>query len=124
MHEADAGTRAETRTPNARQRVLRPLPGPPRRVGDGIAESTGLARQACAGPTEQGGIEASSLMEEVVSRENLLLAYRRVKRNQGAPGVFCKSTSFRGRPLQRLPWTASQAASFPRRLATPQLLFR
>jgi RNA-directed DNA polymerase len=28
-----------------------------------------------------------TLMEEVVSRENLLLAYRRVKRNQGAPGV-------------------------------------
>jgi group II intron reverse transcriptase/maturase len=26
-------------------------------------------------------------MEEVVSRENLLLAYRRVKRNKGAPGV-------------------------------------
>jgi RNA-directed DNA polymerase len=26
-------------------------------------------------------------MEEVVSRENLLLAYRRVKRNRGAPGV-------------------------------------
>jgi len=63
------------------------MPRPPRRIGDGIAERTGLARQACAGPDEQGGIGASLLMEEVVSRENLWLAYRRVKRNQGAPGV-------------------------------------
>jgi RNA-directed DNA polymerase len=74
MHEADADSRAE-------------MPGPPRRVGDGIAESTGLARQTCAGPTEEDGTEASLLMDEVVSRENLLLAYRRVKRNKGAPGV-------------------------------------
>jgi len=74
MHEADAEIRAE-------------MPGPPRKVGDGIAESMGLARQACAGPTDEGGDEASLLMEEVVSRENLLLAYRRVKRNKGAPGV-------------------------------------
>jgi len=63
------------------------MPGPPPRVGDGIAESTGMARQACAGPTDTDGDKASLLMEEVVSRENLLLAYRRVKRNQGAPGV-------------------------------------
>ena len=74
MHEAGADSRAE-------------MPGPPPRVGDGIAESTGLARQACAGRTDEGGDEASLLMEEVVSRENLLLAYRRVKRNHGAPGV-------------------------------------
>jgi RNA-directed DNA polymerase len=63
------------------------MPGPPRKVGDGIAEDTGLARQACAGPTDTGEDKASELMEEVVSRENLLLAYRRVKRNRGAPGV-------------------------------------
>jgi len=74
MHEAGADSRAE-------------MPGPPPRVGDGIAESTGLARQACAGRTDEGGDEASLLMEEVVSRENLVLAYRRVKRNHGAPGI-------------------------------------
>ena len=74
MHEADAESRAE-------------MPGPPRRVGDGIAESTGLARQACAGSTDEGGNKAWLLMEEVVSRETLLLAYRRVKRNHGAAGV-------------------------------------
>jgi len=74
MHEAGADSRAE-------------MPGPPPRVGDGIAESTGLARQACAGPTDADGEKASLLMEEVVSRENLWVAYRRVKRNRGAPGV-------------------------------------
>jgi len=63
------------------------MPGPPRRVGDGIAERMGLARQACAGPTEQGGDEAPGLMEEVVSRENLMVAYWRVVRNKGAAGV-------------------------------------
>jgi len=46
-----------------------------------------LARQACAGPTEAAGDESQRLMDKVVSRENLLMAYRRVVRNQGAPGV-------------------------------------
>ena len=46
-----------------------------------------MARQACAGPTEAAGDESLRLMDKVVSRENLLRAYRRVVRNQGAPGV-------------------------------------
>lgn len=63
------------------------MSGPPVRAGDGIAEGSGLARQTCAGPTGQAGDESSKLMDKVVSRENLLLAYRRVMRNKGAPGV-------------------------------------
>jgi hypothetical protein len=74
MHERDADTRAEK-------------PGPPARAGGGTAEGSGLARQACAGPTEAAGDESLRLMDKVVSRENLLRAYRRVVRNQGAPGV-------------------------------------
>jgi len=46
-----------------------------------------LARQACARPTEAAGDESQRLMDKVVSRENLFRAYRRVVRNQGAPGV-------------------------------------
>jgi RNA-directed DNA polymerase len=46
-----------------------------------------LARPTCTGLTGQAGDEASKLMDKVVSRENLLLAYRRVMQNKGAPGV-------------------------------------
>jgi RNA-directed DNA polymerase len=74
MHEADADTRVG-------------IPGPAVRAGGGTAEGNGQARQACAGPTDQAGDEALRLMDKVVSRENLLAAYRRVVRNAGAPGV-------------------------------------
>jgi len=74
MHEGDVDSRTE-------------MSGPAVRVGDGIADGSGKARQACAGPTETSGEQARTLMEEVVSRENLMLAYRRVMRNRGAPGV-------------------------------------
>jgi len=73
-HCGDAGTRAE-------------MPEPPPTVGGGTAEGKGLARQACAARDRQAGDEASMLMEQVVRRENLLVAYRRVVRNGGAPGV-------------------------------------
>jgi len=62
-------------------------PGPPRRVGDGIAESTSLVRPTCAEPAEAIADEALMLMEQVVCRENMLAAYRRVVRNKGAAGV-------------------------------------
>ena len=57
------------------------------RVGDGIAESTDLARQA---RTARGGhteAEAPMLIDQVVSRKNLIRAYERVVRNRGAAGV-------------------------------------
>jgi len=74
MHEADAETRVG-------------IPGPAVRAGGGTAEGSGVACQACAGPTGSAGDEALQLMDKVVSRENLLLAYRRVVQNAGAPGV-------------------------------------
>jgi len=61
------------------------------KVGGGTAEDTGSARQAATAPGEQAGEEASGLMEEVLRRENLKAAYRRVVRNQGAGGVDGRS---------------------------------
>ncbi len=74
MHEPGAGKQAE-------------MPGPPLTIGGGTADNTGLARPTCAGRTGEAGDESLRLMDKVVSRENLLLAYRRVMQNKGAPGV-------------------------------------
>ena len=46
-----------------------------------------MARPTCAGPMDKAGDETLRLMDKVVSRENLLLAHRRVMQNKGAPGV-------------------------------------
>jgi len=46
-----------------------------------------LERQAITAPIEHADKEATSLMEQVVRRENMLAAYKRVVRNGGAPGV-------------------------------------
>jgi len=77
------------------------MPGPPQRVGDGIAESMGSVHPTCAEPAETIADEASTLMEQVVCRENMLAAYRRVVRNKGAAGVD-------GMPVQDL-WGFCQA---------------
>ena len=61
------------------------------KVGGGIAEDTGAARQAATAPGEQAGEGAPGLMEEVLRRENLMAAYRRVVRNKGAGGVDGRS---------------------------------
>ena len=58
-----------------------------RRVGGGTAESRGGAHQAGPACEEQVGDQGSLTMEEVVCRENMLAAYRRVVGNKGAPGV-------------------------------------
>jgi len=44
-------------------------------------------RQASPARTDSGGDRALSLMEQVVRRDNLLVAHARVVRNAGAPGV-------------------------------------
>ena len=74
MHEADAGKRAQR-------------PGPPGGADGGTVEADGLARQACAAPTDGAGDETLLLMEAVVRRENLMAAYRRVEQNGGAAGI-------------------------------------
>ena len=74
MIRRDADTKAEK-------------PEPPRRAGGGTAEGTGLERHAITAPIEHADEEATLLMEQVVRRENMLAAYKRVVRNSGASGV-------------------------------------
>ena len=57
------------------------------RVGDGIAERSGFARQTRTARSRQTGAEASMLIDQVVSRENLIRAHERVVRNKGAAGI-------------------------------------
>lgn len=58
-----------------------------REAGDGIAHGPGSERQARAASSETAGDETTCLMEQVVCRENMLAAHRRVVGNRGAPGV-------------------------------------
>ncbi|MGH7676098.1 MAG: group II intron reverse transcriptase/maturase, partial [Gemmatimonadales bacterium] len=62
-------------------------PERPRGAGDGIAEATGVERQADTARGEHAGAEAQELMEEVLRRENMKAAHRRVVRNGGAAGI-------------------------------------
>jgi RNA-directed DNA polymerase len=57
------------------------------KVSDGIAEDTGDARQARTARSGQDGAETPILIDQVVSRKNLIRAYERVVRNKGAAGV-------------------------------------
>jgi RNA-directed DNA polymerase len=61
------------------------------KVGGGTAEDTGAARQAGAASGENAGDGAPGLMEEVLRRENLKAAYKRVVTNGGAGGVDGRS---------------------------------
>ena len=63
------------------------MPEQPRRAGGGTAEGKGVERQAHTVRREQAGEETSMLMEEVVRRENMKAAHKRVVRNAGAPGA-------------------------------------
>ena len=74
MHETDADMRAE--------RPERPGLG-----GGGTVGGPGSARQASTVRREPVREETPLLMEEVLRRENLKAAYKRVVRNHGAPGV-------------------------------------
>lgn len=74
MREGDAARRAGR-------------PEGPRRVGDGTAERTGIERQARTACEGSAGDGALRLREEVLRRENLRAAHRRVVQNGGAPGV-------------------------------------
>lgn len=58
-----------------------------RGAGGGTAEATTAERQARAACGEESGAGSTMLMEEVLRRENVLAAYKRVVRNGGAAGV-------------------------------------
>lgn len=74
MRERDADKRAE-------------MPTRPGKAGDGIAEDTDVVHQTLAARKDEAGDEAPLLIEEVLRRENVMAAYKRVVRNGGAPGV-------------------------------------
>jgi len=68
------------------------MPKPTRRAGGGTTESMGSGsqlRMAFEEPTSdrRSGTTSAMMMEQVVSRQNMLTAYRRVVRNAGAAGV-------------------------------------
>jgi len=58
-------------------------------VGEGEAPSGGFSRAEpfVANPTPESPASAEQLMEEVCNRENLEIAWKRVRRNKGSPGV-------------------------------------
>lgn len=56
---------------------------------DGRGEAPKVERsvEASTAPAESEGSGASGLMERVVSRPNMMAAYKRVKQNKGSPGI-------------------------------------
>ncbi len=74
MREEDAEQKAEKPERN-------------RKVGGGTAEDTTSARQALTARGDKANDEASLLIEEVLRRENMMKAHKRVVANGGAPGV-------------------------------------
>jgi RNA-directed DNA polymerase len=74
MREVGAGKRAEK---SARVSV----------GSDGIADGRCDERQTCTARGDEAADGAPRLMEEVLRRENLLRAYKRVMRNKGGPGA-------------------------------------
>ena len=55
--------------------------------GRGEAPSVGRSVETLTAPREAEGSGASGLMERVVSRPNMLAAYKRVRENKGSPGI-------------------------------------
>ena len=74
MDETDADRRAE-------------MPEDSRRVAGGTSETKERERQASTAVKEKTQPGARMLLEEVLRRENMLSALRRVRSNKGAPGI-------------------------------------
>jgi len=70
-----------------RHRPKAEMPEQRPRAGGGTAQGNSSARQTDSARTDPIRLPAFFTLEEVLSRENMLTAYRRVVRNQGAPGV-------------------------------------
>jgi RNA-directed DNA polymerase len=74
MDEIDADRRAE-------------MPEDSRKVAGGTGEKKERERQASTAVKEKTQPGAEVLLEEVLRRENMLSAFRRVRSNKGAPGI-------------------------------------
>src|SRR5512135_81707 len=74
MDEIDADRRAE-------------MPEDSREVAGGTGEKKERERQASTAVKEKTQPEGMGLLEEVLRRENMLSAFRRVRSNKGAPGI-------------------------------------
>jgi RNA-directed DNA polymerase len=74
MGEGDSGKRAE---------MLEAVP----EANGGTGSNRDSGSQAHTAGDEEAGDETAKLMEEVLRRENLIEAHKRVKQNKGAPGV-------------------------------------
>jgi RNA-directed DNA polymerase len=74
MDETDAQRKAER-------------PEDSRKVAGGTRKNTARERQASAAAEENAQPEATKLLEEVLRRENLIAALKRVQSNKGAPGT-------------------------------------
>ena len=74
MGEGDAPRKAE-------------MPKDSRKVAGGTPKNTARERQASTAADKNAQPETMNLLEEVLRRENLIIALRRVQSNKGAPGV-------------------------------------
>ncbi len=63
------------------------IPERPKETGGGTAEDLGAGCQTHTACGEHAGDGSSTLMQEVLRRENLIAAHKRVVQNGGAPGV-------------------------------------
>jgi len=78
---------AEHSMSDSRRRPKAEMPKPRPRVSGGTAEGRPEARQTDTACDDHAGQPVLVTMEEVLKRENMLTAYRRVVSNRGAPGV-------------------------------------
>ena len=62
------------------------MPKPNRKEAAGSCHEPGKVRQTSAAGKEESSSETTTLMEQVVGRENLIRALKRVVTNKGAPG--------------------------------------
>lgn len=81
------------------------MPEHTRRIGGGTAERTGGAHQTGTAGEDHVGDQRSLTMEQVVCRENMLAAFRRVVSNKGAAGIDGMSVEELG-PMLHKHWQA------------------
>src|ERR1700724_4056332 len=70
-----------------RQKTQYTLASEPRGRGETPVSGCPRAEPLAAKPAPESPAETEHLMEEVCDRENLQSAWKRVRRNQGSPGV-------------------------------------